>query len=128
MPLAKTECMAIDLKKLAAHAEITISCEPEDVPVEGNALASGDAAEDRAAERWVRRQLARGNQWAWCTVIVRAEYAGLMGRDVLGCCSYKSERDFKQPGGYYQSMVDEALRDLASQLERVEASLDEVRS
>lgn len=119
--------MKIDMEKLAKHASITLTCEPSDIPIEGNASAI-DAETDRKQERWIKRQLARGNEWAWCTAIVRASYAGLTGSDVLGCCSYLSESDFKQPGDYYDDMVREALRDLAEQLECVGVALAEVCS
>ena len=116
----------ISMQKLEALAEITLTIEPEDVPIEGNASAI-DEDTDRETVTWIRDQLDRGNEWAWCTVIVRARYAGLEGGDSLGCCSYESEEAFKVPGGYYDDMVRIALHELAAQLETVDGALDEVR-
>ena len=105
----------------------TLSVEPEYIPLEGNVLASGDDAEDTAAENAVRNELEAGNEWAWCVVTVTASHPGLpfVGRDTLGACSYASEDDFTQPGGYYDDMKAEALRDLLSQVEDVRTALCE---
>lgn len=111
---------------LVKHATITIACEPEDVDVRGNALASGDDAEDRKQEQWVYDQLASGNQWAWCFVKVTARYEGFTGRDTLGCCSYLSEADFTA-SGYREDMIREACLDLANQLFRSEDALTKIR-
>lgn len=106
--------MTIDINKLKRLADITIECEPEHVPIGGNASAI-DEETDRENEAAIREQLRAGNAWAWCTVVVRAEYLGIEGTDVLGCCSYASEADFKQ-GGYYDDMVRHALNELAEKL------------
>jgi hypothetical protein len=110
-----------------ADVDFVLECEPEDVPIEGNAMASGDDDVDAEAEQWVRDQLESGNEWAWCHVIVRARWNGLEGVDNLGCCSYKSEADFRQPGGYYDDMRAEALADLNAQLEDLDAKLDQLK-
>ncbi len=107
-------------KKLTAdEVTFTLHCEPEDIPVEGNAMASGDDAVDKEAEQWVNDQLANGNEWAWCHVILIAEWEGLEGRDTLGACSYKSREDFMQPGGYFDDMKAQAFADLQAQVDRL---------
>lgn len=108
--------MKIDRAKLRAVADIRLWREPDDLQIEGNALASGDEEEDRRAEKWVRDQLASGNEWAWCVAIVWVEFAGVTERETLGACSYESERDFRA-GGYYEDMVGEAIDRLAERLE-----------
>lgn len=100
---------------------LELLCETEHIPIDGNALASGDADEDRKQEQWVRDQLDAGNEWAWCCAHVRVTYevaikgqafpARIEGNDYLGCCSYVSEADFRE-GGYFDDMVSEALDDL----------------
>lgn len=50
----------------------SVTLEPEDIPIEGNAMASGDSEVDRETETWIRDQLDRGNIAAWCVAIVRA--------------------------------------------------------
>lgn len=76
--------------------------EPEDIPFEGNVMASGDPEVDREQEEWVRNALDRGNQAAWCWVRVRAEFlfgddynadTVTWGDDSLGGVSYASERE-----------------------------------
>lgn len=103
--------------------EITLHCEVEHESVRGNAMASGDDAQDRECEEWILGQLRDGNEWAWCAVTVRATWTAPSGReyrgeDRLGCCSYESERDFVRDG-YYTGMVDGAIADLNASLARI---------
>lgn len=99
--------------------EFAVECLPEDIPVEGNAMASGDDSVDQAVEQQIVDQLESGNEWAWCTVRVTARIADIpvTGEDYLGCCSYASEEEFCQPGGYFNDMKDVALSDLLEKLE-----------
>lgn len=90
----------------------TLTCEPEIMEIEGNVLASDDDEADAEAEAFVRAELESGNEWAWCSVKVTASWNGFEGDAYLGGCSYKSEDDFKTPGGYYDDMKQEALYDL----------------
>lgn len=74
-------------------------------------------------EEYVRQQLRDGNEWAWCRVHVRATWwdrrtgREYEGDDYLGGCSYGSEEDFKQPGGYYDDMKAQAYADLVAKYE-----------
>lgn len=105
----------------SAGVTLELLCEPEYIPIEGNALASGDDAEDAKEYARIRAELESGNDWAWCCAHVRVSYevaiegqafpARLEGNDYLGACSYASEADFKA-GGYYDDMVSAALDDL----------------
>src|SRR5687768_1674990 len=88
----------------------TLEIEPEDIPIRGNAMASGDPAVDRKAEDWIRRQLNTGNQWAWCQVKVTASKGEHQGCDYLGACSYKDTKGFLK-GCYWRDMKHEALED-----------------
>lgn len=96
----------------------TITAEPEDVPVRGNAIASGDDEYDREVEDKILDDLT-WNEWAWCCVKVTARLKGtaLEGTDYLGCCSYSGVEEFCKPGGYYEDMKDRALEDLQQQLD-----------
>lgn len=89
----------------------TLTCNPEHVQIKGNASAIDDET-DSKIETWIKNQLRRGNTWAWCSVTLEASWRGLVVGDSLGCCSYKSEADFKAPGGYYDDMRAECLRQL----------------
>ena len=91
--------------------EFTIECIPEMIEIKGNVMASGDDAVDRKAEQRVRNRLARGNDWAWCTVKVTAWCDGLSASDYLGCCSYHSQEDFEKDG-YFKDMQSECLHEI----------------
>jgi hypothetical protein len=90
---------------------LTLEVLPDDIPIEGNAMASGDDAVDRRAEQDVIDGLAAGNEWAWCTVRITAEHldSGVVGESFLGTCSYDSEEDFMQVNGYAPDMIDDAV-------------------
>jgi hypothetical protein len=108
-------------EELKNAAEIVLTCEPEDIAIEGNVLTSGNDAADKEAERQVREELENGNEWAWCCAHVKATLGPLSGHAFLGACSYKNREDFQQPGGYYPEMVEEALDDLWQQIQTVKA-------
>lgn len=104
---------------------ITLKCEEEHLEIEGNAQASGDDAQDAAQEQWVRDQLDSGNAWAWCLAVVTVRFKSLEATDSLGACSYHSEADFKQPGGYYDDMIDTCIATLNEQARDIARSLVE---
>ena len=98
------------------EVEFRLECSPEDTSPEGNASAI-DKETDKEILDWIYSELNAGNEWAWCQVKVSARWKGLEGVDYLGCCSYKSESDFREPGGYYDDMKNEAFADLIRQIE-----------
>lgn len=105
------------------EVQFTLECHPEDVAIEGNASAIDDET-DAATEEWIRTELASGNEWAWCMAMVRAQWKEFEGRDTLGCCSYRSEADFRQPGGYFDDMKQAALADLNDTIAQVAETLE----
>lgn len=112
MPTKQTKLTRESLAKLAI---VTLSIDPETIPFEGNASAIGPD-EDAATNAWIREQLARGNEWAWCVATVTAEYDGCTGRASLGGCSYEGRKAFDDAGETAQ-LASEALDDLWAQLE-----------
>jgi hypothetical protein len=50
--------------------------------------------------------------WAWAAVTVIVTWGPFQGTAHLGCCSYADENDFRQPGGYFDDLVAEALEEL----------------
>lgn len=100
------------------HIEYTLTAEPEDTAIRGNALASGDDDADTEAENQIIADLDSGNEWAWCTAHVTATLYDATGNELaqghayLGCCSYESRESFMDPNGYYPDLCDEALDDL----------------
>ena len=98
----------------------TIDCQPEYEGPEGH-FASGDDDQDAEDCANIRKELDSGNIWAWCMVTVTAtletdDGVTISGRDELHCCTYDSEDQFTEPGGYYDDMKAEALADLNRQL------------
>jgi hypothetical protein len=98
--------------------EFELIVHEESTPIKGNALASGDDATDKKQERMIERQLANGNSWAWCCVQMKGTYKGLEASDYLGCCSYKSQKDFERDG-YYQDMKTTVFADILKQIENL---------
>jgi hypothetical protein len=96
--------------------EITINVYPENIPVRGNIMASGDDQLDKEVEDEVLRRLEMGDVWAWCCVEIVAEYRGVKASTTLGGCSYLSEDDFIKNGGYYDDLVWEVTQDLRSKI------------
>ena len=90
----------------------TLEVEPEwEIAIIGNCSAISKEI-DRETAEWIGEQIEAGNEWAWCYVIVRAQWEGFEGMDSLGGCSYMSEEEFTAPGGYYEDMKQQALDDL----------------
>jgi len=91
---------------------VRLNAQPEFIPVEGNASASGDDAFDHEVEEDLLRRLEQGDIWAWAAVTVTVSWGPFSASDHLGCCSYADEEDFRQPNGYFDDMIDEALDEL----------------
>lgn len=87
-----------------------VEIEPEDVPVRGNAMASGDKALDKECEDAIFKDLENGNEYAWCYARVIAESGGYKGEASLGCISCKDHKEFEEV--FLPSMKDEALMNL----------------
>lgn len=100
----------------------SVHAEQDDIPVRGNALASGDAKADKRYEDRIIRRLESGDVWAWAHVTVKAtltlpDGSTIEGSASLGGCCYRNEKDFTRPGGYYDDMKHEALADLQRAIE-----------
>jgi hypothetical protein len=111
--------MKIDRELLKKVAIITLEREEEDSAYTDGHFQREDGSNDDELCNWIRDELNRGNYWAWCTAHVTVEYHGMKAEEWLGGCSYKSREDFMQPGCYFDSMVDEALGTLATELEAI---------
>lgn len=107
-----------------ADVKFTLECLPEDASIEGNASAR-DPETDRETERWIRKQLASGNEWAWCTAKVVCSWEGFHAAEYLGCCSYESEQDFRD-GGYFSDLCKETLARLNEQIAQHAATLNKL--
>jgi hypothetical protein len=88
------------------EVEFKINVDQDFLPVRGNAMSSGNEDFDRKAEDEILADLDRGNVWAWADAEVVASWNGFSGSVRLGCCSYKSEEDFRQCEYYWQMKTD----------------------
>jgi len=83
---------------------IEVFCHPEDAPVR-----------DKEVENRILSEL-EYNQWAWCTVEVRAttimDGDVVIASDWIGCCTYGGAQDFIENSGYYEDMVEQATGEL----------------
>lgn len=111
------------MKFIEKDVEYNLTVEPDDMPVRGNALASGDDSTDKKYEDEIIDRLNRGDVWAWATVKVTAHWNGLEGTDYLSGCCYQDEKDFKRPGGYYADMKKEALEALKQHIKELQAKV-----
>jgi hypothetical protein len=70
-------------------------------------------------EKWVKEQLAAGNEAAWfdatCTATVTVDGQEFLGQDFLGACAYNSYEEFEQDD-YSSDMKNAALAELVSNL------------
>jgi len=73
--------------------EVTI--EPEESDFRGNCSAI-DEVTDRETEAWIAKELAGGNEYAWCWAKVTAWFEGFEGADSLGAISCKGGADFEE--------------------------------
>jgi hypothetical protein len=97
---------------LRDEVTVRVDAEPDLIPVEGNASASGDDDFDREVELNILGRLQQGDIWAWAAVSVTVSWGPFSASDHLGCCSYADEEDFRQPGGYFDDMLEIALDQL----------------
>ena len=102
-----------------AKVEYVLDVEPEDMPITGNAIASGDSAYDRQVEAELIQKRDSGDVWAWCTVTVKARFHDFEGWSTLGCVSCVDEADFRK--NHYWQMCQEALNNLLDNLAEAQA-------
>ena len=99
--------------------QIRVTAFPEEMPVKGNAICSGDEDFDREVESEILERLEQDDVWAWATVCVAAEWEGLKESEYLGCCCYEGEEDFRNSSGYFDDMVEEALTNVNRRLQNL---------
>lgn len=105
----------------------TLKAEPEDIPVRGNLICSGDSEFDKKCEDEVIARLESGDVWAWCYVSVTATWGEFQGSAALGGNSYESEADFLESNSdYYEDLKVNALEDLNYQVSRAFEKIKEL--
>lgn len=99
--------------------KINLLASYSDIAIRGNAIDSGDIEFDRQTENRLINAVNAGNIWAWCDVMINAEFKGLVSDpEHLGACSYFSEAEFKA-SGYYTDMVNAVLSDLNNKIKEI---------
>jgi len=113
------------IKVTLADCIFKLMAEQDDTQVRGNAMASGDESYDKEIEDAIIKRLDDGDIWAWASVRVECHWTHpttgetFIGADHLGCCSYESEKDFRQvPNGYFEDMKCVAFDEMAKEIER----------
>jgi flagellar biosynthesis/type III secretory pathway protein FliH len=104
-------------KLIETEAEISIHVHPEDLPVRGNYIVSGDEAYDKEQEDKLLAEM-EWNEWAWCTVEVKAKWEGLTASAFLGGVVEKHEESFRA-NGYFDDMKHEAISELVQQVAKI---------
>ena len=104
------------------EVEFEVAIEPEEEGVRGNAQASGDDAADRKLEEEITERLERGDQAAWCTVMVTARWNGFSGWASLGCVSLDESYTLDVVVDDHD-MKEEALAHLNQQIAESAASI-----
>lgn len=98
---------------------IQVEALPECIPVRRNACCSGDDEFDRQVENAILKRLYQDDVWAWATMCVTAEWESLKETEYLGCCCYDGEEDFRNNSGYFEEMVDQAVANLNTRLQKL---------
>lgn len=100
----------------------TVTYEQDDAPVRGNAVASGDGAQDTEIEDKILASLDRGDVYAWAVVTVTAsvrfEGRTFKGSAHLAGCSYASPDALE--ADCLEQLKPDALEALAADVQRGE--------
>lgn len=98
-------------KNQSTGVEYTLYCDEEDTRPE-------ECFTDTELLAWVKGKIERGNNWGWFCAVVKAsvEVNGetYEGTAYLGCCSYESEKDFRE--SEFETLKVEALAELKAEL------------
>lgn len=110
------------LRKLTnKDVTFTVSLEPEETDLRGNAMVSGDEAEDKAFDDALIDRLDRGDTAAWCCLKVTACWDGpeeFEASTYLGGCSFAPWMNGSDTSKAAEQMAkdhemyDDALREL----------------
>lgn len=103
--------VTIDRGELRRLVEVDLTAEWEDQAIE-------QFFEDPDDVMLIRERMEDGSIWSWAVVKVRVELRGMSAESCVGGCSYASEDDFKENGGF-DEMIDECVEELAQDIERI---------
>lgn len=105
---------------LFQDVKFEVEIEPEDLPVRGNVIESGDLQYDKSVEDEIIAELNSGNIYVWCCIKVTAKWKTWSGVTYLGGCSSKSEKELLSDNAdLIEGLKNEALYDLNDTLKNV---------
>ncbi len=77
-----------------------------------------DAFPEQDQRDYVKKQIEKGNEYAYFCAKVVVSFGPLSSEVYLGCCSYDSEADFKEES--YDQMVKDAYDMMLAEAEQLE--------
>jgi hypothetical protein len=107
--------MARKINLASPGVAVSFTWEPEEFPPDGE-------FEDNENITWIKKEMQKGNEWAWCRVKVTVNYKNILTSDhYLGACSYKSAAGLQEGRllVYYDDMVQEGINKINKQLEKL---------
>lgn len=108
----------MELRKLTLEeVEFTVSIEPEESGPDGH-FCSDEPELDKEMVDEIEGRLRRGDQLAWCTLVVVAKWNDFTVTNTLGACSFADQKDMDSEVESH-GMKDEALGQLQTQLQNV---------
>ena len=116
-------------KLLASEVEFEEGCEEEFIPVEGY-MATDDYEADRANEKEILDRLNRGDNSAWCILVVKAKWKGHVEHASLGCFVFPEGNSGPANKEYakdeYENLKIEALEALNQEIQSTFEGLSEL--
>lgn len=90
--------------------------------------------DDDVAVRDIRAAMSRHGIWGWCQVVLTAELTldsmtTITTSAIAGCCSYDSEKDFREGAGAetFSELRQEALDAMRRDIRYADAAFGEIR-
>jgi len=111
----KIDILKVTSRHIGYGLRVQLETLPEDSPIRGNALVSGDKTADKEYEDLIINRLMFGDEYAWFCAHVKVEFGPFVGHAYLGECSYADKDDFMSCP-YYQQLIDDAIDDLNMQI------------
>lgn len=104
----------------------TVSTESEDTQVRGNCMATDDPVADKQAEDEIIDRLNRGDESAWCVVVLTAQWEEFKVSSYLGACSFAeglngaecAKQAVEMVKDFKDELVEELNKEILAAIER----------
>lgn len=100
-----------DINTLEQFASVEFEAENEEISPEGQ-------FDDKETANEIVKQYEDGNEAAWFSAKVTVLHKDFVETDYLGCCSYKSFKEFKNDP-YYLDMINTCVNEINRQIESI---------